>query len=68
MAYSVHWYVHVLRRWQGHVLRRALRFEVECQGKKGRSKSTWKKQVEEESVKVGLKMEVHFADQNGVLT
>ena len=43
MAYSVHWYRHVLRR--------ALYFEVKGQRKK------WKKQVEEESVKVGLRRE-----------
>ena len=45
-ANSVHWYGHVLRREM--VLRRALDFEVEDQGKKGR-------QVEEESMKVGLR-------------
>ena len=33
--------------WHGHVLRR----------KEGRSKRTWKKQVEEESIKVGLSRE-----------
>ena len=47
-------YVHVLRREDGHVLRRALEFEVEGQRKKGRPKRTWKKQVEEEIIKVGL--------------
>ena len=54
MANSVHWYGHVLRREAGHVLRRALCFEVEGQRKMGR---TWKKQVEEESVKVALRRE-----------
>ena len=39
------------------MLRWALDFEVEGQKKKGRSKMTWKKQVEEESVKVGLRRE-----------
>ena len=29
MKNSVHWYSHVLRREDGHVLRRALDFEVE---------------------------------------
>ena len=57
MANSVHWYGHVLRREDGHVLRRALDFEVEGQRKKGRVKRTWKKQVEEESAKVGLRRE-----------
>ena len=57
MANSVRWYGHVLRREDGHVLRRALDFEVEGQRKKARSKMTWKKQVMEESVKVSLSME-----------
>ena len=57
MANSVHWYGHVLKREDGHVLRRALDFEVEGQRKKGRPKRTWKKQVEEESVKVCLRKE-----------
>ena len=33
---SVSWYGHVLRREDGHVSRRALDFEDECQRKKGR--------------------------------
>ena len=40
-----------------HVLRRALDFKVEGQRKKGRLKKTWKKLVEDESLKVGLSME-----------
>ena len=40
MAYSVRWFGHVLRREDGHVLRRTLDFEVECQRKKVRSKRT----------------------------
>ena len=67
MTNSVHWYVHVLTREDGHVLRWALDFEVECQRKKGWSKRTWKRQVEEESVKVGFRMEHTFADQSLVL-
>ena len=47
----------MLRRKDGLVLRRALGFEVDGQRKKGRVKRTWKKQVEEESVKVGLRRE-----------
>ena len=35
MADSVHWYGHVLRREDLHVLRRALDFEVEGPRKKG---------------------------------
>ena len=55
MACSVRWYGHVLRREDGHVLRRALDFEVEGQTKKRRLKRTWKKQVVEEGMKVGLR-------------
>ena len=36
----------------GHILTRALYFKVEGQWKKGR---TWKRHVEEESVKIGLR-------------
>ena len=54
-ANSVHWYGHVLLRENGQVLRRALNFEVEGQKKKGRPNRTWKKQAEEESVKIGLR-------------
>ena len=54
MASCFHCYGHVLRRVDGHVLRRALDFNCEGQRKKCRQERTWKKQVEEESVKVGL--------------
>ena len=57
MSNSVRWYGHVLRREGGHILRRALDFKVECQRKKGRLKRTWKKEVDEESVKVGFRRE-----------
>ena len=46
MAYSVCRYGHELRREDGHILRRALYFEVEGERKKGRPKRTWKNQVE----------------------
>ena len=36
---------------------RTLDFEVEGQRKKGRPMRTWKKQVEEENVKIGLRRE-----------
>ena len=55
MADSVHWYGRVLRREDGHILRRALNFEVEGQRNKEMPKRTWKKQVEEESMKAGLR-------------
>ena len=44
-------------RKHGHVLMRALDLEVEDQREKGRPKRTWKEQVEEESVKIGLRRE-----------
>ena len=47
----------VLRREDGHVLRRALDFEVEGHRKKGSPKRMWKNQVDEESVEVGLRRE-----------
>ena len=63
LANSAHWdghvlrreHCHVLRREHGHVLIRALDFEVAGQRKKERLKRTWKRQVEEESVKDGLR-------------
>ena len=54
MANSVCWYSQVLRREDGYILRRAFDFEVDSQGKKGRPKRTWKKQVEEEGMMTGL--------------
>ena len=53
-ANSVRWYGHVLRREEGNVLRRALDLEVDGRRKRGRPRRTWKKQVEEECMKVGL--------------
>ena len=66
MANSVFWYGHVLRSEDGHVLRGALDFEVDGQRKKGGPTRTWKKQVEEESVKVDMRRKVQYAVQNGV--
>ena len=57
MASSVRWYGHVLRREVGHVLRRALDFEVEGERKKRRPMRTWMEQVEEESTRVVLSWE-----------
>ena len=43
-------------RWYGHLLRKiALDFEVSGKRKRGRPKKTWKKQVEEETEKIGLR-------------
>ena len=67
MANSVRWYGHVLRRDDGRVLCRVLDFEVENHMMKWKLKRTWKKQVVDESVKIGLGREKHFADQTGVL-
>ena len=58
MASSVHWYGHVLWRENGHVLRSVLDFVVKGLRGTGKPKTTWKKQVKEESVKVGLCREV----------
>ena len=54
-ANAVRWYGHIIRSEDGHVLRRALDFEVKGGRKRGRPKKTWRKQVEEESSKVGLR-------------
>ena len=43
---GVRWYGHVLRRDDGHVLRKALKFEVRGKRKRGHPKTTWKMQVE----------------------
>ena len=57
MENSVCWYGHMVRREDGHILRWALDIEVEDERKEGRLERTWKKQIEEESVKVGQSME-----------
>ena len=53
MANSFCRHGHVLMREDCHVLRMALIFEDEGQRKKQRRKKTWRKQVEDESVKDG---------------
>ena len=57
MANSVCWNGHVLRREDGRVFRRALDLEVDGQRNKERPNRTWKKQVEQECVKAGLRRE-----------
>ena len=64
MASSAHWYGYVLKREVGHIFRRALDFEIECQGKKGRLRWTQKQLVEVESTKVGLSMEGEICCSN----
>ena len=54
-ANGVRWYGHVLRKDDGSVLRVALNLEVSGKRKRGRPKKTWKKPVEEETEKIGLK-------------
>ena len=61
LANSVRWFGHILRREDGHVLGRALDFEVEGCRRRGRPKRTWKKQVEKEVRRVGLKREDAFS-------
>ena len=58
-ANGVRWYGHVLRRDEDtcSALRVALNLEVTGKKKRGRPKKTWKKQVEEETEKTGLKKE-----------
>ena len=53
-ANGVRWYSHVLRRDDGHVLRKALEFKVKGKRKRGRPKKTWKTQVEKERKSLGL--------------
>ena len=54
---GMRWYEHVLRRDDGHVLRKALEFEVKGKRKRGRPKKMYKTQVEKESKVVGLEKE-----------
>ena len=57
MANSACWCDHVFSTEDGHVLRRTLDFKVGGKRRKGRQKRTWKKQVEDVGVKVGLRRE-----------
>ena len=53
-ASSMRWYRHVLRKKDENVIVNALKLEVSGSGGRGRSKQTWKKQVENEMKKNGL--------------
>ena len=64
MARIVHWHDPVLRMEDSYTLRMTMHSEVECQRNKGKLKRTWKKYVEEESMKVGKML---FANQSGLL-
>ena len=57
-ANGVRWYEHVLRRDDGHVLRKALEFEVKDKKKRGQPKKRWKMQVEKERKSVGLERRI----------
>ena len=52
-ANGVRWYGHLLRRDINSVLRVALNLEASGKRKRGRPKKTWKKQVEEETKRIG---------------
>ena len=56
-ANGVRRYGHVLRRDDGHVLRKALEFEVKGKRKQGQPKKSWEMQVEKKSKSVGLQKE-----------
>ena len=56
-ASSMRWYGHVLRKEDEDVIVKALEFEVSDSRGRGRSKQTWKKQVENEMKKNGLEKE-----------
>ena len=56
-ASATRWYGHVLRREEGNILREALDFKVDGPRRRGRPKCTWKRKVEEEIKKIGLKKE-----------
>ena len=56
-ANGVRGYRHVVRRDDDSVLRVALNLKVSGKRKQGRPRKTWKKQVEEETEKIGLKKE-----------
>ena len=53
---------HVLRRKDGHVLRRAFDFELMHQRKKGRPKRTWKKVQ-----RLAWEGKMYIPEQGGVL-
>ena len=47
----------MLRKDDGHVLRKVLEFEVKGKRKRGQLNKTWQMQVEKESKSVGLEIE-----------
>jgi len=57
IASGVPWFGHVLRRDESDVLREVLQFKVDERRRRGWPRNTWKKQVEKEMQKAGLKSE-----------
>ena len=56
-ANGVRWYEHVIRRDDDNILKKAMMMKVNWKRKGGRSKLTWRRQVEESVKKFGLKIE-----------
>ena len=56
-ANGVRWYVHVIRRDDDNILKKAMMLEVNGQRKRERPKMTRRRQVEESVKKVGSKIE-----------
>ena len=56
-ANGVRWYGHVVRRDEESILKKAMMLQMNGQQKRGRPKQTWKRQVEENLKKIGLRVE-----------
>ena len=56
-ANKMQWCGHVLRRETDDVRREAMQYEVAGKRKREQPERTWRKQMEEEIVKIGLKKE-----------
>ena len=56
-ANGVRWYGHVVRKYDESILKKAMMFEVNGPRKRRWPKQTWKKQVEENIKKIGLRVE-----------
>ena len=56
-ANGVRWYGYVLRKDDGHCLRRELEYKIDDGRRLGQPKKMWRSQVEEEFMKIGLKKE-----------
>ena len=56
-ANGIRWYGHVIRRDDNNILKKTMMLEVNGKRKRGRPKTTWRRQVEESVKDVGLKIE-----------